>query len=263
MHALGYSWAPMPIRAISFDLFDTLVDLLTETIPRVEYCGHTVPGMLSQLHVLVARKNPVDFDEFLRVMKEVDGEFRQSHYAHHRELATRERFEALLGRLGSADGELVTAMVDTHMGGLYEQVEFVEHHRAVLSELKDNFRLAVCSNFSHSETAHRVLRSAGLDDLMDAILISDAVGIRKPAAKIFRDTLEALDVEPGELLHVGDSLGADVAGAAALGIRTAWVVRRVQDPEAALREQPDLSPDYQIADLAEIPSLIRSLGSGS
>ena len=27
----------MPIRAISFDLFDTLVDLLGETLPREEY----------------------------------------------------------------------------------------------------------------------------------------------------------------------------------------------------------------------------------
>ena len=108
-----------------------------------------------------------------------------------------------------------------------------------------------------------MLRAAGLDESMDAVLISDAVGIRKPAAKIFQDTLEALDVEPEELLHVGDQLEADVTGAAALGIRTAWIVRRIPDPAAALRAHPGASPDFQIADLAELPSLLCGSGSGS
>jgi putative hydrolase of the HAD superfamily len=251
----------MPIRAISFDLFDTLVDLLTETIPREEYQGRSLPRMLSRLHALIAEKTPVNFDDYLRAMKEVDEEFRQSHYARDRELPTLNRFEALLARLGIDDADLAHSMVDAHMDGLYAQVEFLDHHRIVLAELKETYRLGVCSNFSHSETAHRVLEAAGLEGLMDAVLISDAVGFRKPAPKIFQETLKALNVEPGELLHVGDRLGADVAGPAALGIRTAWIVRRVRDPESALAEQSDPAPDYQISDLAELPALIPKAGS--
>jgi putative hydrolase of the HAD superfamily len=251
----------MPIRAISFDLFDTLVDLLTETIPREEYQGRSMPRMLTRLHALIAEKTPVDFDDYLRTMKEIDGEFRQSHYSVHRELPTLDRFEALLARLGIDDPDLAHSMVEAHMNGLYAQVEFLDHHRAVLSGLKETYRLGVCSNFSHSATAHRVLGAAGLEHLMDAILISDAVGFRKPAPKIFQETLKALNVEPGELLHVGDRLGADVAGPAALGIRTAWIVRRVGDPRSALAEHADPPPDFQISDLAELSALIPTEGS--
>ena len=250
----------MPIRAISFDLFDTLVDLLTETIPREEYRGRSLPRMLTRLHALVAEKAAVGFDEYLVAMQEVDAEFRASHYARDRELPTLDRFNALLTRLGIDDLALAHSMVTAHMDGLYAQVEFLDHHRAVLAGLKETYRLGVCSNFSHSETAHRVLRVAGLDDLMDAVLISDAVGFRKPAPEIFEETLKALKVEPDELLHVGDRLGADVAGPAALGIRTAWIVRRVRDPESSRSEHSAQAPDCQISDLAELPARISKAG---
>ncbi len=247
----------MPIRAISFDLFDTLVDLLGETLPREEYEGRSFPRSLIQIHGLISEQVPVSFDAYLKAMRDVDVQFRGSHYANDREVTSLQRFEEVLERLGIDDKALAEAMVGLHMGALYGQVRTLAHHQEVLSELKKDFRLGVCSNFSHSETAHRVLADAGLTELMDAVLISDAVGIRKPASGIFHATLEALDVEPHELLHVGDQLGADVAGPASLGIRTAWIVRRVGDAEAALAERPEPAPDLRIDDLAELPALLQ------
>jgi len=253
---LGYSFRSMPIRAISFDLFDTLVDLLSEGIPVEDYQGRSVPRMLARVHALVEEKIPLDFDEYLGVSKAVDRVFRESHFAVGREISSLERFRAVLEKIGLEDEGLVRAMVEAHMEGLYGQVRFLDHHPDVLSELAGEVRLAVCSNFSHSETAHRVLRVGELGDLMEAVLISDAVGYRKPGPEIFRATLDALGVEPRELLHVGDRLGADVEGAAALGIRTVWIHRRVEEPEAALAARPGCVPDFQIADLAELPALL-------
>ena len=43
-----------------------------------------------------------------------------------------------------------------------------------------------------------------------------------------------LGVKEHEVLHVGDSLKADVAGAADLGIPTVWITRRIKEPEKAL-----------------------------
>ena len=50
---------------------------------------------------------------------------------------------------------------------------------------------------------------------------SDEVGHYKPAPQIFEAALEALGAEPGGAMHVGDLRRTDVAGAAALGMRTA------------------------------------------
>jgi FMN phosphatase YigB (HAD superfamily) len=65
------------------------------------------------------------------------------------------------------------------------------------------------------------------------------------------------------MLHVGDNLHADIAGAYALGIRTAWVTRRVDDPEQRLQDHAGPPPDVTIRDLAEIPALLSRVEMGS
>ena len=51
------------------------------------------------------------------------------------------------------------------------------------------------------------------------IIDSSVVGIRKPDPGIFHLALETLDLGPDEVVHIGDSVRFDVAGARAAGIR--------------------------------------------
>jgi putative hydrolase of the HAD superfamily len=53
---------------------------------------------------------------------------------------------------------------------------------------------------------------------IDAIIVSGAVGVEKPNRRIFDMALDALDAQPSEALHVGDSVRFDVEGAIAAGI---------------------------------------------
>jgi putative hydrolase of the HAD superfamily len=53
---------------------------------------------------------------------------------------------------------------------------------------------------------------------VELILDSAVVGISKPDPAIFGLALDALDVEPGDCIHVGDTPAADVAGARAAGV---------------------------------------------
>jgi putative hydrolase of the HAD superfamily len=117
-------------------------------------------------------------------------------------------------------------------------------------------KLAVCSNFSHSQTALRILEDAGLRWHFDAVLVSDATGYRKPRREIFDATCAVIGVPPAETLHVGDHLKLDVAGGSAAGLHTAWLVRRIPDPEAKLREHDGPAPSHVIRDLAEVPGLV-------
>jgi HAD superfamily hydrolase (TIGR01509 family) len=246
----------MTIRALVFDLFDTLVDLHTETIPRAEIAGRTVPRTLLDMHARVREHLDVEPLDFLERMRDVDRELRETRYAQGLEVPTDLRFGLLMERLGLAEPELTRALVEMHMGGLRAQVRAVAHHAGLLASLRRQARVGLCSNFSHSPTALRVLAESGLDAHLDAVVISDEVGIRKPRPEIFRAVLEALDVAPEETLHVGDSLDADVRGAAAVGIRTVWITRRVRDPEAVLARFEGPAPDWQIADLAELPKIV-------
>ena len=121
-------------------------------------------------------------------------------------------------------------------------------------------QLGLCSNFSHSKTALAVLGDAGLREYLDAIVISDVAGIRKPRPEIFLEVLDELGTSPEATLHVGDNLSADVRGASELGIRTVWITRRISDPDARLRAHAGPAPDYMINDLSELLPLVESLG---
>lgn len=65
-----------------------------------------------------------------------------------------------------------------------------------------------------------------------AVVTSQDVRSYKPRPEIFDRALALLGLPAGRVLHAGDSWTADVLGAAALGIRTAWIRRRRPLPPA-------------------------------
>jgi putative hydrolase of the HAD superfamily len=54
---------------------------------------------------------------------------------------------------------------------------------------------------------------------MAVVIDSAVVGVAKPDPAIFRIALEATGVPPERTLHIGDTVGADVDGALAAGVR--------------------------------------------
>lgn len=250
----------MPIRAVVFDLFDTLVDLSMSGLPMVTVGERRFPSTVGALHELISEHVKISLEELGDAIWDVDKELRAPRAAAGKELATLERMQALADRLGIRDAKLPSRLTGTHMRLLRGQVSSLDHHPSVIEALKERgLSVGVCSNFSHSQTALRVLEDAELRWQFDAIMISDAVTWRKPRPEIFYATLASLGVEPEETLHVGDSLKADIAGAQPLGMRTAWLTRQIEDTEAALADYEGPAPDHVIADLAELVGIFDSL----
>ncbi len=71
-----------------------------------------------------------------------------------------------------------------------------------------------------------LLHSLELVSHFDFIATSARVGFEKPHPQIFRYALEQAGVRPEEVLHVGDHLDADVAGARGVGIGPVLIDRR-------------------------------------
>jgi len=248
------------IRAISLDLFDTLVDLRQENLPTEEHHGARLSASVRAVHRALCERFDVPFEHFTRVMVDVSTAFARSHYARDREVPTELRFAEVARVLGLSDAALPEILTGVHMGVLRSEVAVPPHHGAVLGALRRQCRLGLCSNFSHSATALGILEEAGLCEHLDAIVVSDAFGLRKPRPEIFREVQRQLDVESHEMLHVGDSLEADVAGAAAAGIRTVWITRRVPEAERRLRAHAGVPPDHVVHDLAELSALLEQVG---
>jgi FMN phosphatase YigB (HAD superfamily) len=238
----------VPIRAVSFDLFDTLVDL--------ELSGAPLQESLRALYVAIRTYTDLDFEAFCQVARRADRELRDSRYPQGLEISTEERFAHLLGRLGIERPSLVGTLTGIHMGIIQGRVDVPPHHGEVLGRVRARVRVALCSNFTHAATARRILDESALVAHLDTVVISVDVGLRKPRPEIFQAVLQGLGTAPEETLHVGDNLRDDVAGAAASGMRTAWLTRRIGDPEGALAGHEGPRPDFVIGDLGDVVELL-------
>jgi len=116
---------------------------------------------------------------------------------------------------------------------------FADVRPALLGARARGQRLVVVSNWDVS--LHAVLRGLGLEPLLDAILTSAEVGVRKPAPAIFERALELVGARAAQTIHVGDSLEEDVAGARAAGIEPVLIRRGDATPVADVRTISSLS----------------------
>jgi len=77
-----------------------------------------------------------------------------------------------------------------------------------------------------SELQRRKLEITGIEPELDAIAISEEIGVAKPAAEAFAVAAAMIGCDPSEVAMVGDSPEADIAGAVAASVAIAVLVTR-------------------------------------
>ena len=95
------------------------------------------------------------------------------------------------------------------------------------------------------------LRAQGIGARVDAIVLSNEVGVRKPHPAFYAAVLAALDVEPADVLFVGDRLRDDVAGPVAAGMRTCLATWYRLDPGDRRAASAVCSEPLQVLDILE------------
>ena len=91
-------------------------------------------------------------------------------------------------------------------------------------------RMAMLSNASDEENVRRMIANHKLESYFDPVIISAAIGIRKPDARAFQPILDAWRIPAAEMVMVGDQLGTDILGGNALGLRTIWLTTEEHAP---------------------------------
>ena len=92
--------------------------------------------------------------------------------------------------------------------------------REVLLQLKQQYPMVLVSNFYGNIAT--VLQEFKLDGIFDTIIESAMVGVRKPDPQIFTLGVEALGMQPDEVVVVGDSMDKDIIPAGKAGCHTVW-----------------------------------------
>jgi 2-haloacid dehalogenase len=98
---------------------------------------------------------------------------------------------------------------------------------------------------SETEAAESALEHAGLRELMDVVIGTDAVGVFKPHPRVYEAAAERLGVNAAEVWLVA-AHSWDVSGAMRAGLQAAWVSRKERWllPTA-------LDPQIRASDLAD------------
>lgn len=162
-------------------------------------------------------------------------------------------YAELLAELGVADPE---GFIDREHAVWQPQYEVLAAAPALLEALRERgLRTGLVANAWPDPP--RVLRAdaeaLGLAPLLDAIVLADESGARKPAAEAFLRACRELGVEPEAALFVGDDLERDVQGASALGMRTAQAMWFRAD------EGDEIEPDFRAFTAVDVLHAVRRL----
>ena len=120
----------------------------------------------------------------------------------------------------------------------------------MLRALKDRgMKLAILSNGTPSMLA-AVVRNSGLEDVFDAVLSVEEVGVYKPHPSVYALAAQRLGIAPARICFLSSN-GWDAFSAKAFGFRVLWCNRFGQVAERI----PD-TPDGEIADLSALPEMV-------
>src|SRR5688572_10163263 len=217
-------------KALSLDLDDTLWPIW----PVIERAEAALAEFLTERCPSTAKMYPIGE---MRVLRDrIAAQYPQ--YAHD---FTRQRRLSLAEAMRSAGDDEVH--VEDAFNAFYaarNQVEFYPDAIEALDRLAARWRIVAITN------GNADLKSIGIADRFSMTVTAREAGHAKPDAPIFHAACTHLQVQPHEVLHIGDDPWLDVAGAAAVGMRTCWINRR---GEAWPSDVPP--PELQFDNLAE------------
>ena len=229
------------IRAIAFDYGNTLIQF---TRPQIERCDAAL------VEALVGMFGPVDP---VRVAEARDadrlapysGEFRENDLP----TITANLVTQLYGS-PPTDAQL-EQLLDLRFNSFVDAIEPPDYVVELLDRLGERYRLALASNYPCSRAIRASLERCGLADRLDPVVVSGDIGYVKPHARVFATLAERLELEPGQVVFVGDNWLGDIQGARRAGM---FAVHTLQwdTPEKFDREPDHLDAHLEIRHLTEL-----------
>ncbi|WP_031526688.1 HAD family hydrolase [Dyadobacter crusticola] len=128
----------------------------------------------------------------------------------------------------------------------------VDNAKPVLAALSADYPVVMVSNFYGN--IQSVLADFGILGYFQSVVESAVVGVRKPDPQIYQLGIDALGLNAGECVIIGDSYSKDIAPARQLGCNAIWL--NVAGWEDAGAPGQQLEGVVEIADFAQAAEVI-------
>src|ERR1035437_3135387 len=181
-----------------FDLDNTLVD-------RDRFFGEWAEAFV--------RQRQLDREATLAVLREADEDGSAPRVLF---------FEKVRARVGL--DEPTDRLIDDYWR---DQLRRYRCHPETLAGLRNlrqhGYKLGIATNGGAGQIEK--IGACGLDDLVDAVCVSQMVGFAKPDPRLFGALADQCGVPLDHAWVVGDRPETDIAGAVAIGVRSVWIRR--------------------------------------
>ena len=129
--------------------------------------------------------------------------------------------------------QIVKQLQNTFDTARTQYFDFFPGIQSWLERMRQHYKLVVITNGPEFSQVTKVER-VKLKSYVDYIIIGGLEPAQKPDKSIFEKALELCDCKADEVIHVGDSLAADVQGAINSGIQSVWIQHN-QEPKAEIQ----------------------------
>lgn len=224
---------------ISFDVFDTL---LYRTIEPPDFLKRVAATYSAELYA--ARGYPVTADLFLYLRNE--SEVRQRRMSQKQGADTEcklpEIIHEVLYRLFGPDVARVetATLVQRELNIERDHLRVADGVPELLKQLKSYGKRIIATTDTYLEQSHlqEIFAHLGLDQCFDAIYASSEHRLGKYSGQLFQKILQAEEIQPEQLIHVGDTYESDVRGAVRAGIPAVFLfdVERLRRRRRLARE---------------------------
>lgn len=200
----------MPVKVLSFDLDDTLYD----NVPVITAAEAWLLNALKQRHPESTLMSKDHLATIKRHVLLAEPELSHDVSA----LRLRVLTEGLRQQgVGEVQAQ---RLADEYYAGFLEQrgqIQVPNISHQVLTELSQRYPLAVITN------GNLPIERTALAPYFEVVLRAGAHGRMKPAPDMFHALANQMKVKPAEILHIGDHIHTDVAGALHSGCQAIWL----------------------------------------
>jgi putative hydrolase of the HAD superfamily len=235
-----------PIRAIFFDLDDTLLD---DTITSERSAALVAAELAGDLGISPQDLAVAYMDEAMGFWERLEPGAPKPQSGAIRPALWR----AALGRYGIADPDLAKRLAARYDAVRIERVELFPETLPVLHELHGRYKMAIITN-GFAETHDAKIARLELSRFFDSVVLAGEMELAKPDPAVFRHAMDELKVSAEESVMVGDRFDRDIVGAHAAGMRAIWVNSRNEVMPAGAR-----LPDVTIPSIADLPDALLTL----
>jgi putative hydrolase of the HAD superfamily len=247
---LRSSLGETPVAAVLFEPYGTLLEI--ETDERDWYAYLNLSRFLEYRGVRYSADELrwLWFEKISGQLASGDGRFPEVDVrAVWRELIE-SRSDGCTPPAGKEHETFLTDVVLLHRALTRRTLRLMEGVRPMLDALRGKVKLGLVTD-SQPEYILPELRTTGIVEYFDTVVISGKLGRRKPDPSLFAAATTTLGVAPEQALFAGVDTGRDIAGARAAGLRTVLVLTPYGSKDIALGE-----PEQVVDRTAEIRTLL-------